>query len=214
VCGNLLPINSRLCLRCGTPIGMIVNAGDPTANSYIPVAMPVPVGSPIGSPNDSSNNRSNGRQPHVKIPNNSGQRGEVPVELQSGWNWGAAFVTFLWAVKHRVYWYVIVQPLMIGLLVALLYASGSNNNKTVDYMALGYMVLYLLVNIVFRIYFGVRGSRLAWRNRTFDSLYHCIAVQEAWQPAGIVCGILALVVGGLGGMLLFFAIIGTAVSQS
>jgi uncharacterized membrane protein YfcA len=63
------------------------------------------------------------------------------------------------------------------------------------------LILYFVICIVFRLYFGILGNRFAWRNRRFDSVNQFIEVQETWKPLGIVFGIIALLAGGGVGIL-------------
>lgn len=171
VCGMLVSSQTDRCPRCGTPVGMIVNSNDPTATAYLPAS-----GAPAGIA--------------LQGANTSGEHGEVPPELQGGWNWGAAFVTFFWSITHRVWWYVGLQFALFfwGLFIGIV----GNLNKDLVPFILGNNLVTFALWIGFRIYFGTRGNAIAWQYRRFENPYHCLYVQDAWKPWGIVLFVLAM----------------------
>jgi uncharacterized OB-fold protein len=188
VCGTALVPNMAQCPRCSTPIGMIVNANDPTANSYVPVGIPVQ-NVPYGM-----------GQPQI-TPNNSGQGGSAPADLPGGWNWGASFVTYFWAAAHRVWWYVALQTVLIVILLTLLIASTATSNTVIAALLGLAGILYAAIWSICRVSFGIHGNRIAWRKRHFDHIYQFVDVQEAWKPVGIVMALIAfmclLAIGGV-----------------
>ncbi|HZO90359.1 MAG TPA: hypothetical protein VFB38_18685 [Chthonomonadaceae bacterium] len=149
VCGNALTPRDYQCPRCGAPVGTVANPNDPTSSTYMP----------IGG--------------YRQIENTSGQKSSVPMELQGGWNWGAAFLTLFWVIAHKVWW-------VLGILVAeyflsgLTAALGNSDASTVLSTITG------IGNLILFIYMGVRGNALAWQYRHFDSVEHCRTVQRTW----------------------------------
>ena len=124
-----------------------------------------------------------------QFENTSGQKGSVPPELQGGWNWGAAFLSLFWAIAHRVWWIVGIQVAQVALNVA---AQSTSNSPIVLVIAL----LNFMAGIALFIYIGIRGNRLAWQNRRFDSIEHCKSVQRRWGKwvLGLFLFYLALII--------------------
>lgn len=88
--------------------------------------------------------------------NTSGMKGEVPAELQGGWNWGAFWFSWLWLMNHGlVAWGV-------GLLV------------------LSFIPYISILSLGAAIYLGVSGNKLGWQNRRFDSIDDFRACQRKW----------------------------------
>jgi hypothetical protein len=203
VCGNSLASNMSQCPRCGAPVGTIVNAGDPTANSYLPVgapgAQPLPVGLYYGA---------------QAVANNSGQRGAPPAELPTNWNWGAAFVTYFWAVAHRVWWYVALQSVLILVMIALWIGAAATGETALTGLAALVFVFYAAIWVICRVSFGLHGNRMAWRRRHFDSIYQFMEVQEAWKPVGIVLSaIVLLCILAFGGTFIFLYALGSSMAR-
>ncbi len=191
VCGASVSSQSYSCPRCGTPAGMIVNPNDPTANTYLPASAP-------------------GYTPTV---NSSGQRKTASGELQQGWNWGAAFVTYCWAIAHGVWWYVILITSLflceLALVTIQIASAGVDLSVPIGLGALLYGILF----VVFRIYFGTKGTQLAWQYRRFDNSIQCLDVQQKWKPCGIAAGsTLAVILALCVMMLILLFIIGSAAS--
>lgn len=152
VCGTVLLPGAYSCPRCGAPVGTIVDPNNPVP-SYIPVGGAMP------------------------FMNTSGQRSMVPVELQGGWNWGAAFLAFFWGMAHQIWWVVGVSLGLIAFWV-FNYVLGLSPN-TRDIAA----ILFLLQFIAFLtliICLGVRGNELAWKYRHWESIENCQRVQRIW----------------------------------
>lgn len=113
--------------------------------------------------------------------NTSGMQGDVPVELQGGWNWGAFGLTFFWLLTHK----------MVG-------------------WAIGFFVLNFVCGLLalpISIYMGIAGNKLAWQNRQWSSVEDCKACQKTWANwaiplfiLGIVIGVAAVLMGGIGGI--------------
>lgn len=104
---------------------------------------------------------------------NPTMRGEIPRETQK-WNWGAATLTWIWALGNGSYWWALVG--------FLLNATG-----------IGWIAAFFL--------FGFNGSEWAWKNKRWMNVGHFSRVQRSWSRWGVgLCGtviILALIVGFL-----------------
>lgn len=92
--------------------------------------------------------------------NTSGMKGEVPAELQGGWNWGAFYITPFWLMFHGFGWQGAVY--LVGWLLSL------------------FLPIIGLVLLGVSIYLGVIGNRLGWQNRRFQSIEDFRACQRIW----------------------------------
>jgi prepilin-type processing-associated H-X9-DG protein len=108
--------------------------------------------------------------PHTDGDNSSGQ-GEyaiVPHELKAkGFNWGAFLLAPLWALSHRLWGW----------------AAGTFFPGFIPYVG-------GLINFVVACVMAGQGYELAWRNRRWRNVEHCLEVQRIWMRWGI--GILAV----------------------
>jgi hypothetical protein len=101
--------------------------------------------------------------------------GDVPAELQGGFNAGAFFLTWIWGLNHRAYWTLWV------LLIGLIPCGG----------------------LIFAIYCGIKGNEAAWRSGRFSSPQECLACQRIWMWWGIgvvvfsIVGYIGLVILGV-----------------
>jgi hypothetical protein len=78
-----------------------------------------------------------------------------------GWSWGAFFLPWVWAFKHR----------LTRLAVAALVVSV--------------IPVVAVFTLAFAIYLGKRGNELAWRRRPFAGLEQFRATQREWRRWGI-----------------------------
>jgi hypothetical protein len=92
------------------------------------------------------------------------------------WNWGAFGVSFWWLIFHG--WW----PLALGL-IAL--------NAGIGFLPGGYWVR-LCVAYGVQIVLGLLGNRLAWQNRSYESIEHFFDVERVWMVWGITLSILSL----------------------
>jgi len=120
------------------------------------------------------------------VVNTSGQNGEVPLELQGGWNWGAAFAPF-WVLAHRV-WPFFGLFVLLNLVDRGLTQGVGGSKPGLIALVLGELVVYGSL----MAYLGTHGNALAWKHRRFDSVQHCQEVQNKWKPWGIVFFIVVL----------------------
>jgi hypothetical protein len=94
----------------------------------------------------------------------------VPPEIaRLKWNWGAFCLPFWWLRSHNLRQYSIAYAVIA---VILRFIPG------------GLFVRLGLVAAV-SIALGIMGHKLAWQNRTFDSVDHYFTVQKAWMAWGI-----------------------------
>ena len=91
----------------------------------------------------------------------------VPLWLPSGnppgclrdvrrWNWGAFFLTWIWAFAHRL------------------------SNWGIAGILSWFVPLPIIAPLGFAIYLGVRGSELAWSARPFESVEHFRRTERVW----------------------------------
>lgn len=104
------------------------------------------------------------------VSNTSGQGAGsvIPSELRGRWNWGGFLLTPFWGIGNRVW-------------IALLAFAGF------------IPVVGGIIGLGMGIYMGVKGTELAWQNKTWNSVEHFEAVQRKWTIAGVVVMVLCFV---------------------
>ncbi len=153
-----------MCPRCGTPVGTFVNPDDATFSTYLPVGY-------LYTP-------SPGASGAASIPQVAASAGDPA----GGWNWGAALLGPLWAIAHRVWWYVgavAVLGLLWGILIVM--ALATPNSRLFDSDAVGLLTL-LSLGMAFGLFLamGARGNALAWKSGRYASLEACRQTQRVW----------------------------------
>ncbi len=184
VCGTIVPPMRRTCVTCGTPPGMVVAAEDPFASTYVFPGAATP-DTATSAPFGRSGAETNG----------------------AGWNWGAAFLTCFWAAAHGLWWYVVAQALIVGALLLIALIPNTNVSSLLGGALLG---LELIAWLPLRLYFGRRGTELAYRSRRFESSAQCLQVQDLWRPFGIGAGVVEIAILAGGVLLLALGGIGAA----
>lgn len=97
----------------------------------------------------------------------AGVNGPFPHEL-AGWNWGAFFLSWIWAIGNSVW---------IGLLALA-----------------GFIPVFgWIIALVTAIVLGAKGNEWAWKYRHFDSIDQFKSVQKAWAIWGLVLVIIGFV---------------------
>lgn len=116
-------------------------------------------------------------RPAGPASNTSGQGAgaAIPPELKGRWNWGGFLLTPFWGIGNRVW-------------IALLAFAGF------------IPMVGWIIGLGMAIYMGVKGTELAWQNKTWDSVEHFKAVQRNWTIAGVVVAVLFFVLGFVGAM--------------
>ncbi len=115
--------------------------------------------------------------------NTSGQKGDVPAELQGGWNWGAFFLDWLWLLNHnRAAWGV-------GLLVF--------------YIVQQFIPFIGILGLGAKIFLGINGNRIGWQNRRFQSIDDFRACQNVWTKWGVALLIAVIVLAALVAVVLY-----------
>jgi hypothetical protein len=91
------------------------------------------------------------------------------------WNWGAFFLTWIWAFAHRL------TPLgVVALVPDVLWAL-----RVSGIVSSGLYRLEFSAGIVLSVYLAVKGNQLAWRRRSFHDLQHFREVQRVWRNWGL-----------------------------
>jgi hypothetical protein len=96
----------------------------------------------------------------------------IPEPLLARWSWGGFLLGFLW-----VFW------------------NGNTTLKWINVICyvLGFFTLGLS-SLALAIYFGIKGNRIAARDRRFASIDQFVAVQRAWAKAGVIVLVVSAVV--------------------
>lgn len=97
---------------------------------------------------------------------------EIQKEI-SKWNWGAFFLTWIWAIAHKVWW---------GLLA---------------------LIPIGIVQLGIGIYLGVKGSELAWQAQKYQSIDEFKKIEHKWAVAGLVVFIIIFVLFNISLIILF-----------
>jgi len=122
--------------------GVILPPPEPPSKPQKPPAFTPPIPGETTPYNDSFNH-----QPLTS---------ELPAELK-GFNWGAAYWTWIWGIAHKHYWPLVILPAMF------IPAVGG------------------IVSLGFVIYFGIKGNELAWKKRKWESIEQFKATQKVWR---------------------------------
>jgi hypothetical protein len=87
----------------------------------------------------------------------------LPPELR-GFNWGALFLSWIWALRNRVY---------IGLLA---------------------LIPIPLFGLIVSIHLGMKGNELAWKRKRWEGIESFRKTQKRWAVAGSILAAIAFVV--------------------
>lgn len=156
--------------------------------------------------------------------------GEVPAAIRK-WNWGAFWLTGLWAISHRLY-FAGVAVLLVHVVSLLIYGviavrvvppivehqltyGKEMPQEDVELLMAPYAIpanvaqLLGLGALVAAIWFGASGNGLAWRSRTFRDIQHFFVVQRLWM----VWAWITVAASILLGCLFFVVVVASASSQ-
>jgi len=130
-----------------------------------------------------------------KNTSGKGRNAEIPNEIK-GWNWGAFFLHFIWGFAHKTYATIIVLAIiMLNFSAKHSLGSISPSLKRSMVPSIISLVAFLLM-LGFMIFFGLKGSEMAWQNRYFpDGVEQFKKVQKSWAIAALVIFIILAVMG-------------------
>lgn len=90
------------------------------------------------------------------------------------WNWGAFFFGWIWGVFNKVY--ITLVQLVVGILGTVFALVG-----------LGIVSpIFSIASLGLCIWFGVKGSRMAWDNGAYRNLEHFRSSRHNWNVAALV----------------------------
>lgn len=186
-CGENFPSDSACCTRCGAQVNSRNAAPDPwLPESPIPpvpaaeiveqanpalTAAPEPV--QTADPAPAQAGYAHFAQPQQQsqplmqysyaLPPEYLPSGNDPSALpyMTGWNWGGFLLSWIWALGHEQ-----ITSGVIILVASMIPGLGT------------------IVRWGFKIYFGLKGNELAWRNRRFDTISQFQDTQRAWTYWG------------------------------
>ena len=92
------------------------------------------------------------------------------------WNWGAFLCGWIWAVKHKLYWPVLIIP------VTLIPYVGQ------------------VCGLVLSVYLGLNGSQMALSSGLYGSFDDYLAANDKWRKAGV----LVFIVSALASLMAFY----------
>ncbi len=81
------------------------------------------------------------------------------------WHWGGFLLPFLWGLSHRQWWVLLMLIPYVG----------------------------ILIELVFCIYFGINGHKIAWDSGRFSSEEECIACQRIWLNWSVALVIISFI---------------------
>jgi hypothetical protein len=108
---------------------------------------------------------------YVPTPRNTSGEGSdaiVPQEIK-GWNWGAFFLTWIWAIRNRVW---------IGIL-SLLFQWW-----TYRVFPEGMFLVPFALGIIMATILGAKGNEWAWKHRRWESDEQFERAQTQWAIRG------------------------------
>jgi len=104
--------------------------------------------------------------------NTSGMNSDVPLEIAAcKWNWASFLWSWIWLIGHGMVWQG------IGLLV------------------LSFIPIISIASLGISIYLGIKGHEIAWKNRRFDSVEQCFAIQRKYVQVWCIIFGVFLVLG-------------------
>ncbi len=107
----------------------------------------------------------------------------TPIEITSGFNWGAFWGGWIWGLGNKVRFTLIQLVLMIIQITIIL--------TTRSYMAAS---LPGIINFAFMVVLGVNGNVWAWQSRRYESVDQFKAVQHRWALCMLATYVLLQVV--------------------
>lgn len=109
-------------------------------------------------------------------------------------NWGAFLLTPFWGFANGMPWLFIIY-LASGLVYGLaLFICCS--------FLLPIFLITPLIPFAFSLYFGIKGSRLAWNKKKWQSISHFTSVQQAWTNWGFAILIVCFFLSSFGFLLI------------
>lgn len=100
----------------------------------------------------------------------------VQEEELKKWNWGGFMFGWLWGVFNGVIWPLVAIPCNFIPKVGPLISLGIG------------------------VYLGLKGTRMAWEKKTWESYEQFKRVQHNWAVAGIIVFCISLVIGVIIGL--------------
>ena len=135
--------------------------------------------------------------------NNSGEQSHLPPEIERlRWHWGAFFFPTYWTRRHglRSVAFMIVGGLVLLRVLRSVFAAS---NPAAFIAA---CVLYVVACLGVKVYFGLNGHKIGWRNRHFPGgVEEYFKVQNRWMWWGFGINALwavLLIALGMGAVLL------------
>lgn len=111
--------------------------------------------------------------------------GPFPPDLNR-WNWGAFAFSWLWAISHNLWLFVVIGFILWGLGVGLI-VGGS------PFFYVTFFGMVAMGSVL-----GAAGNRMAWQARRFsgrDEFVECQQVWEAWAIVGAILWVLQVIAG-------------------
>lgn len=106
------------------------------------------------------------------------------------WSWGAFVLSWIWGLFNGCWWMIFIN---IGMVIFTFVLS---------LIPFG-VLLAMVINFGISIFFGMKGTQLAWENRSWNNVQDFEQTQSIWNKVGIVLFILNIVF--LCVILLFFS---------
>lgn len=105
----------------------------------------------------------------VVVPSSAVVAGVIPQGVQK-WNWGAAILTWIWALGNGSYGWALAGFLL-------------------NITGIGWIVAFFL--------FGFNGSEWAWKNKKWENIGHFQRVQKTWSRWGVGLALAFILIGAL-----------------
>ena len=96
------------------------------------------------------------------------------IELKK-FSWGAASLCWIWGIFNGAFLQCISSLMVTVVLIGIVLLTVPEK------------ICALIVYIAYILYLGVRGSKWAWENKSWESLQHYVEVQTKWNIAGLIC---------------------------
>ena len=195
-CGKMVSPLASQCPSCGMPFTMVTCSEcgswvSSQATECPTCGMPLRHGQPVYQqpnqqgfhPANQANSMQEGRNAHLGTPPNI-----------NSFSWGGFVFNWIWGVCNGVYWSLVTIILGIASFFAPMLAADPEEGLMVS-------GLISIGSLIISIVLGVKGNRMAWKSKRFNSIDHFVTVQKGWRTAAFV------VLGICVGIILFSVIV-------
>lgn len=102
-----------------------------------------------------------------------GDKAFVPDTVKNKFNWGAFLMTWVWGIFNNSFITLTFVILMILTLISSLKISAIT-------------FIFLFLDLIFMIWFGIKGNTWAWQNKRYSGIARFHEVQKKWAIGSLI----------------------------